>query len=269
MGSLICGGKNSRPTSGNFRIGPCRRLDSVSLHRSALPSGTGRPCGQMEKRFWISWTWRTVTMNSSVIVQSPNRDLRQRDLVPPERLADCHALVIGVGAIGRQVALQLAAVGVPILTLFDDDTVQVENLAPQGDWLEDLHFPKVEATAALCRRINPDVRVTASAERFKRSTARTLAFDRRLVVFLCVDSIQGRRLLWETLGQQASFMHGQGHNLHVQHRGRADAGAVHALAAANACRCRSDAQPAIRRADSVEPGCSIAAASLTKQLATP
>src|ERR1019366_336538 len=111
-------------------------------------------------------------MNPSATVPSQGRDLRQREIVPPERLAECHALVIGVGAIGRQVALQLAAVGVPILTQFDDDTVQVENLAPQGYWLEDLYKPKVEATAALCRRINPDVRVIAIAERFKRSTAR-------------------------------------------------------------------------------------------------
>jgi sulfur carrier protein ThiS adenylyltransferase len=61
-----------------------------------------------------------------------DRDVRQRSLVPPERLVACHAVVIGVGAIGRQVALQLAALGVPRLTLFDDDTVAVENLAPQG-----------------------------------------------------------------------------------------------------------------------------------------
>jgi sulfur carrier protein ThiS adenylyltransferase len=40
--------------------------------------------------------------------------------------------VIGVGAIGRQVALQLAALGVPDLSLYDPDTVAVENLAPQG-----------------------------------------------------------------------------------------------------------------------------------------
>ena len=73
-----------------------------------------------------------------------NRDLRQRSVVPPERLAACHALVVGVGAVGRQVALQLAAVGVPRLTLFDDDRVAVENLAPQGYWVEDLGLPKVQ-----------------------------------------------------------------------------------------------------------------------------
>ena len=41
--------------------------------------------------------------------QLSDRDLRQRELVPPDKLASCHVLVIGVGAVGRQAALQLAA----------------------------------------------------------------------------------------------------------------------------------------------------------------
>src|SRR5438094_6973939 len=84
-----------------------------------------------------------------------NRDLRQREIVPPERLAACHALVIGVGAIGRQVALQLAALGVPRLTLCDHDVVSVENLACQGYWPADLGTAKVRATQALCAQLNP------------------------------------------------------------------------------------------------------------------
>ena len=38
---------------------------------------------------------------------------RQRDLVPFDHLEEIDATVIGAGAIGRQVALQLAAIGVP------------------------------------------------------------------------------------------------------------------------------------------------------------
>jgi molybdopterin-synthase adenylyltransferase len=133
------------------------------------------------------------------------RDLRQRDLVPPERLTNCQALVIGVGAIGRQVALQLAAIGMPRLVLMDDDHVQVENLAPQGYWVEDLNASKVLSTAVLCRRLNPDIEVVAVEERFKRSTAKTLPTEHKLVVFCCVDSIQTRRLVWEALRPRAAF----------------------------------------------------------------
>ena len=62
---------------------------------------------------------------STTIESLTNRDIRQRDLVPPEKLNQCHALVIGVGAIGRQVALQLAAIGISSMELIDHDGVAV------------------------------------------------------------------------------------------------------------------------------------------------
>jgi sulfur carrier protein ThiS adenylyltransferase len=40
--------------------------------------------------------------------------------------------VIGVGAVGRQVALQLAATGVPKLQIIDHDTVEFTNVTSQG-----------------------------------------------------------------------------------------------------------------------------------------
>jgi molybdopterin-synthase adenylyltransferase len=133
------------------------------------------------------------------------RDSRQRALVPPERLANCHALVIGVGAVGRQVALQMAAVGVPEMTLVDDDTVGVENLAPQGYFAEDVGSFKVSATAEVCRRLNPSTQVQALVSRFKRSTARTVMCNKGLIAFACVDRIGTRKLLWESLRHQAAF----------------------------------------------------------------
>ena len=133
------------------------------------------------------------------------RDIRQRDIVPPEPLASCRALVIGVGAIGRQVALQLAAIGMPRLILVDHDDVRIENLAPQGYLVEDLQAFKVDATAALCRRINPEIEVTTLAERFKRSSARDLGSDQRLLVFACVDRIVTRQLVWEAVRLRAAL----------------------------------------------------------------
>lgn len=73
-----------------------------------------------------------------------DRDIRQRDLVPPARLAACHAVIIGVGAVGRQVAMQLAAVGISHMTLIDHDIVGVENLASQAYWPSDLGQLKVD-----------------------------------------------------------------------------------------------------------------------------
>jgi hypothetical protein len=148
-------------------------------------------------------------LNPLTEIRRRERDVRQRSLVPPERLAACHALVVGVGAIGRQVALQLAALGVPRLTLFDHDSVGMENLAPQGYWFNDVGQSKVEATAAICRRCNPEMVLTTFVERFRRSAARDLSAGER-VVFACVDSIATRRLLWEALHDRvACFLDGR------------------------------------------------------------
>ncbi len=141
-------------------------------------------------------------MDSSILKQ---RDIRQRDLIPPARLAECEVLVIGVGAIGRQVALQLAAVGVPRMTLYDDDIVAVENLAHQGYWPEDLEQKKVTATGLLCQRINPDIELTPVPERFRRSAGRELRPSGSLIVFCCVDSITTRKLIWESASPAASL----------------------------------------------------------------
>ena len=50
-----------------------------------------------------------------------DRFARQAELVPRERLQTLRATVVGVGAVGRQVALQAAALGVPRLQLIDFD----------------------------------------------------------------------------------------------------------------------------------------------------
>jgi len=94
---------------------------------------------------------------------------RQKDIVPVDRLAVCKATVIGVGAIGRQVALQLTAMGIPWLQLVDFDLVETSNLASQGYLEDDLGKLKVEATATLCRRINSGIQIVSVPERFRRS----------------------------------------------------------------------------------------------------
>ena len=48
---------------------------------------------------------------------------RQSQLVPMDRLTEVTSTVIGVGAIGRQVALQLASIGTPRIQLIDFDKV--------------------------------------------------------------------------------------------------------------------------------------------------
>jgi hypothetical protein len=145
-------------------------------------------------------------MNPTIDCPYPERDVRQRALVPPERLASCHALVIGVGAIGRQVALQLTAVGIPLLILYDHDRVAPENLAPQGYRPDQIGIAKVDATAADCQRIHPEIHLVPKAERFRRSDrSEVTEGGSSLIVFCCVDSIATRRIVWESLRHQAAL----------------------------------------------------------------
>src|SRR5215831_13333827 len=81
---------------------------------------------------------------------------RQAELVPQERLQDLTATVIGVGAVGRQVAMQLAAIGVRRLQLVDFDRVELTNVTTQGYFMDDIGLPKVEATSISVACIAPD-----------------------------------------------------------------------------------------------------------------
>jgi sulfur carrier protein ThiS adenylyltransferase len=130
---------------------------------------------------------------------STERYSRQKDIVPIERISQCRATVIGVGAIGRQVALQLTAIGIPWLKLLDFDVVEESNLASQGYLQSDLGKAKVDATSQLCRQINPELDIQISYERFKRS------HKIGNCIFTCVDSIESRKLIWDAVKDKASF----------------------------------------------------------------
>ncbi|CAN5597326.1 hypothetical protein BH11PLA2_BH11PLA2_45780 [soil metagenome] len=134
-----------------------------------------------------------------------DRDLRQRDLVPPARLAKIHTMVIGVGSVGRQVALQLAALGVPAMTLYDHDVVSIENLAVQGFWQDDLDSHKVHAVANVAHPQNPLMELNTEAERFRKSHVRGWPRDCEIAIFCCVDSIETRKLIWDAVRDRCGF----------------------------------------------------------------
>jgi len=133
------------------------------------------------------------------MIDSNERFSRQRDIVPAARMAACKATVVGVGAIGRQVALQLAAIGVPWLQLVDFDTVETDNLAAQGYLESDLGKLKVYATAEMCNQINSDLQLMILPERFRRSQ------ETGNVLFCCVDSIMTRKLIWDAVKRKVDF----------------------------------------------------------------
>jgi molybdopterin-synthase adenylyltransferase len=124
---------------------------------------------------------------------------RQRDLVPAERLAQLTATVIGVGAIGRQVAMQLAAIGVRHLQLIDFDWVESTNVTTQSYLAGDVGRLKVDATYQAVLAIDPGIDVEVFCDRFRAKHAVGEA------VFCSVDSIGSRAAIWRSVEHRCRF----------------------------------------------------------------
>ncbi len=133
-----------------------------------------------------------------------NRYIRQRELIPPEKLLETRVTIVGVGAIGRQVALQLSAVGVPKITLVDFDIVCPENLAAQGFYESDLKRYKVDAVADVCRAINSEIDITTASNKF-----RSIEFTGG-VLFCCADGIETKSSIFNAVkGRSDLFIDGR------------------------------------------------------------
>jgi len=136
---------------------------------------------------------------SGTRVLDSDRFARQLDLVPRAALRDLTATVIGVGAIGRQVALQLSAIGTMRMQLFDFDTVEPTNITTQGYRTSDLGQPKVAATASAIQKIDSDIQIDAVCDRFRPK------HQIGPILFCCVDSITARAAIWRSVGQNCRF----------------------------------------------------------------
>jgi sulfur carrier protein ThiS adenylyltransferase len=114
-------------------------------------------------------------------------------------LAELEASIIGVGAIGRQLALQLTAWGLPKLRLVDFANVEPIHIKAQGYFHEDIGRAKVDATASAIWQIDPRVHVETIAGRYHPQ------LEVGDVVFSCVDSLEARAAIWHGAGWCASF----------------------------------------------------------------
>lgn len=128
-----------------------------------------------------------------------DRFTRQRELVPRERLANLMVTVIGVGAIGRQVALQLAAIGASRIQLVDFDTVDASNVTTQGYLASDIGQPKVLATADAIDKLDDSIQVATVQDRYRAK------LEIGQAVFCCVDSISARSAIWKSVAKHCQF----------------------------------------------------------------
>lgn len=129
---------------------------------------------------------------------SDDRFKRQEELVPRDNMPDM-VTVIGVGSIGRNVALQLAAIGTPHIQLIDFDTVESHNITTQGFHWIDVGNLKVTCTLRNINMIDSKVVVDTIADRWRPNVKTGDA------VFCCVDSIETRTLIWKHMKSHARF----------------------------------------------------------------
>ena len=128
-----------------------------------------------------------------------DRFTRQRELVPRQRLTNLTMTVIGIGAIGRQVALQLAAIGATRIQLIDFDSVDESNVTTQGYLAGDVGDAKVLATADAIGRLDDSIQVSTVQDRYRAK------LEIGEAVFCCVDSISARTAMWKSVVKRCQF----------------------------------------------------------------
>lgn len=99
--------------------------------------------------------------------------------------------IIGVGAIGSNVALQLAKLGIENIHLWDFDEVDEHNITNQAFNFKDVNKPKVEAMSLKLLDTNKHIEITIHPNGWKKGQ------KLKGFVFMCVDSVELRKEILE------------------------------------------------------------------------
>ena len=109
------------------------------------------------------------------------------------RFKECHICVIGIGGVGSWVAEALARSGIGQLTLIDMDDICVTNTNRQVHALTDtIGEVKVEAMAARCRQINPEIKVNIIDDFIDKENCFEYLSSDFDYIFDAIDSIRAK-----------------------------------------------------------------------------
>lgn len=109
----------------------------------------------------------------------------------PRALRSTKVTIAGVGSIGRNIALQLAQMGVGRMMLVDPDIVDPVNLGTQGYRPDQVNLFKVMACTLDVERLNPDCEVSKLHTRLPSPEHPQQRWGD--VIFLTTDSMSSRR----------------------------------------------------------------------------
>lgn len=120
---------------------------------------------------------------------------RQNYFCPAENLTNLNVLVVGCGAIGRNVASNIGRLGVGSITLVDDDIVEPHNIVPQNWLTSHCGKPKVEVLAKeIADQMVDSIQIRAIPERWTpKVVGKDTEYD---AVWTTVDNIGTRKALY-------------------------------------------------------------------------
>lgn len=115
---------------------------------------------------------------------------RHMDLFDPYTFGDTPITVIGAGATGSWLVLQLAKLGIANITVYDFDVVEEHNIPNQLFGLDDIGQPKVVALQRIIAEYT-GTQIKIHNEKFTRGRLKGY-------VFVMVDSMSSRKEIFET-----------------------------------------------------------------------
>lgn len=121
------------------------------------------------------------------------RYFRHESIIPHDTIAQQHPLVVGVGSVGHQLALQLANIGIMKMTIIDKDDVEIVNCGPQAYSPQHVGTPKVIATESDIDFLSPELKLQTINEFLDESTE--LLHEN--MIFCCADSMTAREQAWK------------------------------------------------------------------------
>ena len=109
-------------------------------------------------------------------------------------LRDVEFHIVGCGAIGSSVAMQLVRLGANNFHLYDFDKVEIPNIGVSQYNEQDVGLPKVGALINHMKRVNVMIKVEGTIDKFK-----TYEGSKEGILILGLDSMKARRDIVEML----------------------------------------------------------------------
>jgi len=129
----------------------------------------------------------------------PDRFALQNKLISTTRIRDEAVTIVGSGAVGRQIALQLVALGISKLTIIDPAVIEAGDVTSAGFRLDDVGHPKVDGVGDICHRTNPLLDFTGLQVRFRPGLFPGTS------LFCCVDLAAYRKAIWLGVERRCRF----------------------------------------------------------------